>query len=97
MSEEKMLISKYVMVFRLWAEAYEKNIKEHGFTIGYNHKTYKNLKDFHEDTEKQLKDYWDKDVLVKDIPFEDAVAVLCGKKTIFDLKSFEKILKKKVA
>lgn len=91
MSEEKMLLSKYVMVFRLWAETYEKNIKEHGFTIGYNDKKYKNLKDFHEDTEKQLKDYWDNDILIKDVPFEDALAVLCGKSTIFDLKSFENI------
>lgn len=89
-----MTFSKYVMVFRMWAEEYEKNIKEYGFSVGFNHKIYKNIKDFHEDVETQLQDYWDKDVLIKDIPFEDAVAVLCGKKNIYTLKSFKKILKK---
>jgi len=92
MSKEKMHLSKYVMVFRLWAETYEKNIKEHGSAVAFNHKVYTSLEDFHQDVEKQLKDYCDKDILVKDIPFEDAVAVLCGNKNIYDLHSFLKIL-----
>lgn len=94
MSEEKMLLSKYVMVFRLWAEKYENNIKKDGSTVAFNDKAYKSLKDFHKDVELQLKDYWDNDILVKDVPFEDALAILCGKSTIFDLKSFENIRKK---
>lgn len=97
MNKEKALLSKYIMVARLWAEAYENSIKEHGFAIGYNHKKYTSIEDFHKDTVKQIKDYWDNDILVKDIPFEDAVAVICGEKNIFDLESFEEILKTKAA
>ncbi len=92
MNEEKMLLSKYVMVFRMWAESYENNIKRHGFTTAFNNKIYKSLKDFHEDVEKQLQDYWAKDILVKDVPFEDALSVLCGKNNVYELPSFKKAI-----
>lgn len=76
--KEKMKLSKYVMMARLWVVDYEEKIKEVGVAHTYDG-LYDDVKKLHKAVSDQVRFYYDNGVFENDISIRKAIDVLSGR------------------
>lgn len=76
--KEKMKLSKYVMMARLWVADYEVKIKEVGVAHTYDG-LYDDVKKLHKAVSDQVRFYHDNGVFENDISIRKAIDVLFGR------------------
>lgn len=79
MSNKIETLSQYALMASLWSIKMTDDLKEYGFAIGYNNKTYKSLDIIIEDTRKSISDMVEHDGLKQDIDIDEALDILFPK------------------